>query len=281
MARIFKYSGVLQIDVEDWYVDLDIKDWGLYEDRVVPNTDKVLDMLKEANVCATFFVLGYVAEHFPELVKRIKNENHEVATHGYGHVPITKQTPQEFEDDLLASIKILEKITGERVLGYRAPQFSIVKESSWAIDILRKSGLKYDSSVFPVKTHLYGVPDAPLFPYHISSSNIEVDDPEGDFLEVPLSVYRMPALGKNIPIAGGFYLRFFPYRLLRFAMKKINKLNQPAVCYLHPWELDPGQRRIDSLGWYHYYRLSSTERKFRKLLTDFEFTSVRRYFNFA
>lgn len=279
MAGIITNCSILQIDVEDWYHDLSSKEWDLCEDRVVPNTNKVLDILREANVCATFFVLGYVAQRFPKLVERIKNENHEVATHGYAHIPITKQTPLEFEDDLINSIKILEGITGERVLGYRAPQFSIVKKTSWAIDILKKRGLRYDSSVFPTKTHLYGIPNARLFPYHISSSNIEDDELEREFWEVPLSVYRMPVLRKNIPIAGGFYLRFFPYSFIQFAIKRINELNQPAVCYLHPWELDPEQPRIDSLRWYHYYRLSSTERKFKKLLAQFRFTSVRRYFN--
>lgn len=280
MVESFTNYSILQIDVEDWYHDLSIKEWHLYEDRIVPSTYKVLDILKDTDAKATFFVLGYVAQRFPELVQRIKNENHEIATHGYAHLPITKQTPSEFEEDLVHSIKILEEITGERVLGYRAPQFTIVKETSWAIDILKKQGLRYDSSVFPTKTHLYGVPDAPLFPYHISSSNIEDNNAEGEFWEIPLSVYRIPVLGKNIPIAGGFYLRFLPYSFIQFAIRRINELNQPAVCYLHPWELDPEQPRIDSLRWYHYYRLSSTRRKFKKLLTQFQFTSVRRYFNF-
>lgn len=284
--------NILQIDVEDWYHDyhIDVEDWyhdprvknrGSYEDRVVQNTSLVLDILKEKKIEATFFVLGYVAQYFPELIKRIKEENHEVATHGYAHVPVTKQTPSEFESDLQKSLESLEKVGIKEVLGYRAPHFTIVEETAWAIDILQKYGLKYDSSIFPVKTRLYGVPQAPLFPYFISSSDIRRAWPRGELLEIPLSVYRMPIIRKNIPVAGGFYLRFFPYFLVKKAIQKINKLGQPAICYLHPWELDSEQPRISSLGWYHYYGLSSAEKKFRRLLADFEFTSVREYFGFG
>lgn len=267
--------NILQIDVEDWYSDLDIKDWESYEDRIVQSTNKLLSILKERNTQATFFVLGYVAEHFPELVEKIKDENHEIASHGYSYTPITRQTPSEFEEDLLKSIRILEKITGDKIAGYRAPQFTVVEKTSWAIDIMKKNGLEYDSSIFPVKTHLYGVPDAPLFPYYISSSNIKKDDSNEDFLEFPLSVYKIPGMKKNIPIAGGFYLRFFPYVFLSHAIRKINKGNYPAVCYLHPWELDPEQPRVSSLKWYHYHRLHSTEKKFKKLVRDFKFISTR------
>ena len=266
--------NILTIDVEDYYQDTEFKNWKFYEDRVVQNTHKILNILSETNTKATFFVLGYVAEHFPELVETIKDEKHEIATHGYSHTPIEQQTPSEFEEDLLKSIRILEKITGDRVMGYRARQFSVSKKTSWAIDILKKAGLKYDSSVFPVKTPLYGVPDAPLYPYHISSSNIKRDNPEEGFLELPLSVFRIPIVRKNIPIAGGFYLRFLPYLFIKHAIKTINKMNQPAIIYIHPWEFDPKQPRISDHKWYHYYRLSKTEQKFRKLLKDFKFTSV-------
>jgi len=270
-------TNILTIDVEDWYMDTDISRWDSYEDRVVQCTQKILKILDETNTKATFFVVGYVAEHFPELIEEIKVRGHEIGTHGYSHTSIRKQKPSEFEEDLLKSIKILEDITKEKVKGHRACQFSIVEETSWAIDILKKNGLKYDSSIFPVKTHLYGVPDAPLYPYSISSSNIKIDDPEEDFFEFPLSVYRIPVVHKNIPIAGGFYLRFFPYRFTKHAITRINKGGQPAIVYVHPWEFDPKQPGIKELRWYHYYRLSSTEKKFKKLLNDFEFTSVREY----
>jgi polysaccharide deacetylase family protein (PEP-CTERM system associated) len=176
---------------------------------------------------------------------------------------------------LLKSIGILEGITKDKIRGHRACEFSIGEKTSWAIDILKKNGLKYDSSVFPVKTHLYGVPDAPLYPYHISSSNIKVNNPEEDFLELPLSVYKLPIVHKNIPVAGGFYLRFFPYWFIKHAMKMINKMGQPTVIYVHPWEFDQKQPRIKELNWLHYYRLISTERKFKKLLKDFKFSLIQ------
>ena len=270
-------TNILTIDVEDWYMDTDISTWDSYEDRIVESTSRILRILDESNTKATFFVVGYIAENFPELIADIKDKGHEIATHGYSHTSIKKQTPPKFEEDLLKSIRILEDITKEKIKGHRACEFSIVEETSWAIDILKKNGLKYDSSVFPVKTHLYGVPDAPLHPYYISSSNIKIVNSDEDFLEFPLSVYTFPIVHKNIPISGGFYLRMFPYWFIKHAMKKINKMGQPAIFYIHPWEFDPKQPRIKELKWYHYYRLSSTERKFKKLLKDFKFSSIQEW----
>jgi polysaccharide deacetylase family protein (PEP-CTERM system associated) len=272
-----KVINILTIDVEDWYMDTDISTWSSYEDRIVQSTQKILDILDERNTKATFFVVGYVAEHFPELIEDIIDRGHEIGTHGYSHTSLKKQTPSEFEEDLLNSIRILEDITKDKIRGHRACEFSIDEETSWAIDILKANGLKYDSSVFPVKTHLYGVPDAPLYPYHITSSNIKVDNPEENFLELPLSVYKIPVVHMNIPVAGGFYLRFFPYWFIKHAIRKINKMGQPAVFYIHPWELDLDQPRIKELEWHHYYNLPYTERKFKRLLNDFAFTSVRAY----
>lgn len=272
-------TNILTIDVEDWYMDTDISTWSLYEDRIVKSTQKILEILDESNTKATFFVVGYVAEHFPELIKDVKDKGHEIATHGYSHTSIRKQTPSEFEEDLLRSIKVLENITKDKIRGHRACEFSIDKKTSWAIDILKKNGLKYDSSVFPVKTHLYGVPDAPLYPYHIASSNIKIDNPEEDFFELPLSVYKLPFVHKNIPIAGGFYLRFFPYWFIKHALKKINKMGHPVIIYVHPWEFDLGQPRIKELNGLHYYNLPYTERKFKSLLKDFAFTSVSAWLN--
>jgi polysaccharide deacetylase family protein (PEP-CTERM system associated) len=274
--------NILQIDVEDWYADLDIREWELYEDRVVQSTDKVLEILRKRKIQATFFVLGYVAECFPELVERIKDGNHEIGSHGYSHTRITQQTPLEFEKDLAKSIEILERLTGDKVLGYRAPEFTLVEETSWVIDILKKYGLEYDSSIFPTRvfpigTHLYGIPDAPRFPYCISSSDVKRHDLKGDFLEIPLSVYRIPGTKMALPVAGGFYLRFFPYMFISHALKEINAAGQPAVCYLHPWELDPEHPQLDSIKWYHYYRLDLMEDRLSSLLGDFKFTSTRKW----
>jgi polysaccharide deacetylase family protein (PEP-CTERM system associated) len=270
-------TNILTIDVEDWYMDTDISMWSSYEDRIVKSTQKILRILDGSNTEATFFVVGYIAEHFPELIKDIIDRGHEIGTHGSSHTSIKKQTASEFENDLLKSIRILEDITKDKIRGHRACEFSIDEKTSWAIDILKKNGLKYDSSVFPVKTHLYGVPDAPLYPYHITSSNIKVDNPEDDFLELPLSVYKLPIVHKNIPVAGGFYLRFFPYWFIKHALKKIDKMGHPAIIYVHPWEFDLGQPKTNSPKRGHYYGLSNTEKKFKRLLKDFEFTSVRDY----
>lgn len=263
--------NILTVDVEDYYMDTDISTWHNYEDRIVPNTIRILDLLKKYDVKATFFVLGYVAETHPELVSAIYKDGHEIGTHGYRHKPITAQTPEEFESDLIRSIASLEKITGERVYGHRACQFSITKKNPWAIDILKKAGLKYDSSVFPVKTPLYGVPGAPLSPYPISSDNIS-SPADGDFLEYPLSVFKW--INLPFPVAGGFYLRFFPYWFTNLAIKKINDKGRRAIVYIHPWEIDPSFPYIKEFSWYHYYNLNKTFSRLEKLLNDFDFTDV-------
>ena len=271
-------SNILTIDVEDWYMDTHISTWDLYEDRIFIGLNKILEQLNSKNIQATFFVLAYLAERFPDLVKEIRDNGHEIASHGYNHIPITRQTSSEFEEDLSKSVSILEKISGNNVIGYRASNFTVVDRTSWAVDILKKHGFKYDSSVFPVKTPLYGVPDAPRFPYIISSKNIKEAQLDGPLLELPLSVYKCPIINKNVPIAGGFYLRLFPYYFINYAIKKINNLGQPAIIYIHPWELDPYQPRINDLRWYHYYNLNKMGQKFEQLLDDFKFTSVRDYF---
>lgn len=269
--------NILSIDVEAWHSDLGFKEWSSYEDNVVLNVARILKLLKQRKIQASFFVLGYYAKCYPELIEKIVEENHEICSHGYYHRAITQLTHQQFEEDLLKSISALEKITGEKVLGYRAPFFSLVETTSWVIDFLKKAKLKYDSSIFPVRTHKYGVPGAPLYPYYISSENIRKQHPNGDFLEFPLSVYHIPGIKMNIPVAGGFYLRLFPYRFIAHAIKKINKRNHPAICYAHPWEFNLKHPRIPSIGWYNYYRLVETEKKFKKLIRDFKFTSMRNW----
>lgn len=171
----------MTIDLEDWYQDVELKYWHHYEDRIVQNTNKLLTILDETNAHATFFVLGYNAERFPELIENINDKNHEIATHGYDHTPLLKQSPTKFEKELTKSIKILERITKEKIMGYRAPIFSVGEKTSWAIDILKKH-LKYDSSIFPTKTPLYGIPKAPQFPYCISSRDVKKTGDNGDFL---------------------------------------------------------------------------------------------------
>ncbi|OLS14500.1 MAG: polysaccharide deacetylase [Promethearchaeota archaeon CR_4] len=270
-------ENILSIDVEDWYCDLNHGTWKFLEDRIVQNTEHILKILKRKNIGATFFVLGYFADKHPELIKEIVENNHEIGSHGYNHVAITQQTPNQFKEDVVRSFVVLEKITGEKVWGYRAPFFTLVENTAWAIDVLKSLGLRYDSSIFPFKIYKYGVPDAPLFPYHISSKNIKKNSPNEKFLEIPLSVYQIPIIRKNIPIAGGFYLRFFPSQFISYGIRQINKTRNPAILYTHPWEFDPNHPRINSIVWYNYYRLSSTEKKFEKLLSKFKFTSIRNW----
>jgi len=262
-------KNILTIDVEDWYmVESDIATWNRYEDRIKLGMSRVLKILRDKEVKASFFVLGYIAENYPEIVRAIKEDGHEIGTHGYSHKPITKHTSSSFEDDIKKSIVALQNVIIDPIEGHRAAQFTVMKETSWAIDILKKLNIKYDSSIFPVKTHLYGVPDAPLFPYQVSSEDI-IKDSKSGFWELPLSVFKM--IYKSIPVAGGFYLRLFPYPLIKHAIKSINRQGYPAVVYLHPWELDVDQPRTNELPWYHYHNLDKVESRFNSLLDDFEF----------
>lgn len=279
--------NILQVDLEHFYCDYhinvkaweNIEEWQKYRERTVWSTKKLLMILEKKKITATFFILGCVAKRFPDLIERIEAGGHEIASHGYWHELATRQLPKEFEDDLKESLAVLRKLSHVEIIGYRACNCTLVESTSWIIDILKRNGLKYDSSIFPFKTHFYGVPDAPLFPYHISSHNIKVDSSYESFLEFPLSVSRIPFVNVNIPIAGGFYFRFLPYWFTKLGIKKINKNGKPGICYIHNWELDPGQPKIRPLQaqWYHYWGLSTAERKLNKLLNDFDFMSTREW----
>lgn len=279
--------NIFQVDVEHFYCDHvvdvkkseNLKDWQEYRERTLWSTKRILGILEKKKTTATFFILGCVAERFPELVERIESAGHEIASHGYWHVLATKQSPRMFEEDLNESLLVLNRLSHDRVIGYRTCNFTLVESTSWIIDILKHHGLKYDSSIFPFKTQTYGVPDAPLLPYHISSRNIKADSSEESFLEFPLSVYRLPIISKNIPIAGGFYFRFMPYWFVKSFIRRLNKERKPAICYIHNWELDPYQPRIKQLRTqlYHYWNLSNTQNKLEKLLSDFNFISNREW----
>jgi polysaccharide deacetylase family protein (PEP-CTERM system associated) len=276
--------NILQIDVEHFYCDyhIDVGKWenvkelDSHRDRTIHSTQKILNILEEKRTTATFFILGCVAKRYPDLIEKVA-EDHEVASHGYWHVLATRQSPQEFEVDLVDSLEVLNKLSQQRVIGYRTCNFTLVEKTSWIIDVLKRHGFKYDSSIFPIKTHLYGVPDAPLFPYHISSSNIKVDSSDESLWEFPLSAYKIPFANKNVPIAGGVYFRLLPYWFIKRCIKNLNRRGRPAIFYIHTWELDPFQPRIGSLGWYHYHGLASAEKKFIKLIKDFDFTSTKEW----
>ena len=229
----------------------------------------MLQILKNTNTKATFFVLVHVAESHPELVLEIHHNGHEIASHGYNHRFVYQQSPEDFEADVSRSINLLSSIIGQPILGYRAPYFSITKKSLWAFPILQKLGLKYDSSIFPVHNHRYGIPDASRLPYKTS---------EG-LLELPLATF--PVGKMNVPYAGGVYFRFFPYRVFSQMLHQLNKVNEFGVFYLHPWELDYQQpRNLNgktipfTLKFRHYWKLDKTAEKLSRLLNDFRFGSV-------
>lgn len=265
--------NALTVDVEDWYhicgleTNIPSSEWHEYESRVVEDTRKTLDILAERNVKATFFVLGYIAQRYPELVGEIDANGHEVATHGFWHNLIYQQDIEAFRQDLRESINILQDITGKKILGHRAASFSITKDSLWALEILSMEGLRYDCSIFPIIHPRYGVVDAPRFPYQIKPGLIEFSP----------SIIRV--LGRNLPIAGGIYFRILPYSFIRGAIKRINRRGNPVQIYLHPWEIDPTQPRLNipfDRKVAHYTNIRRVADKLRRLLRDFQFGPVKK-----
>lgn len=279
--RKYNVLNALTIDVEDYFQvnafarQISSEDWGRYPLRVERNTHLILDMLDDFGVQATFFVLGWVAERVPALVREIQQRGHEIACHGYGHQLIYRIGPQKFREDVSKARIILEDICGERVIGYRAPSYSITNQSLWALDILAEEGFSYDSSIFPVIHDTYGIPDASRFPGTVTCAN-------GTLREFPLSTLPLKFAGKEyrLPMAGGGYLRLFPAWVISGAIKRINtRENQPAVLYFHPWELDPDQPRIKAgmkSRLRHYLNLEKTEGKLRKILAELQFGTMSR-----
>ena len=269
--------NAFSVDVEDWYqvADFDavvgFADWDRYESRVARNTDRILALCDEAGVRGTFFVLTWNAERHPEIVRRIAAAGHEIASHGYAHRLIYEQTPETFRDDITRAKATLEDITGAAVLGYRAPSTSVTPRSLWALDVLLDVGLRYDSSIFPIRDTLYGLPDADRFPHVIRRRDGR------ELLEFPLATTRL--FGRNVPLAGGGWLRVFPYRYTRWAMRRVNREGHPAVAFVHPWELDPEQPRMRTAGRRgfstHYVGLRGTYGKLRRLFRDFRFAPLR------
>lgn len=246
-------------------------DWPLLESRVVASTERLLDLLAGPRVTATFFVLGWVAERHPGLVGSIAAAGHEVACHGYGHQMITRLSRSEFAEDIRRGKAAVEDAAGTAVIGYRAPTFSVVRETLWSLEVLVEAGFRYDSSIFPIVHDRYGIPDAPRFPHRLAvGAGAEL----GEF---PLST--VAGRGWRLPVAGGGYFRLLPYAITRRALRHLNEREgQPAVVYLHPWELDPGQPRLPVSGltqFRHSVNTASTESKLRRLLVDFRFGPVR------
>lgn len=269
-----KITNAMSVDVEDYFQVsafesiIDRADWDKLECRVENNTRKALALFSEADVKATFFVLGWVAERYPELVREIVEHGHELASHGYSHTRITMLDQAKFRDEIRASKNILEEIGGVEVKGYRAPSYSIVNSTLWAHELLAEEGYRYSSSVYPIKHDLYGIPDAPRFKYEV---------PEIEMLEIPVSTTLV--CGRNIPCGGGGYFRLFPYRLSKWAIARVNRNEgQPCNFYFHPWELDPGQPRQQQIPlktrFRHYLNLSRMESRLQHLLKDFSWGTM-------
>jgi polysaccharide deacetylase family protein (PEP-CTERM system associated) len=275
---VASYAGenALTIDVEDYFhvaalkSQIPVESWDTRECRVERNVDVLLQMFDDQGVIATFFTLGWVAERYPQVVERIAKQGHEVASHGYSHQLVYKQTPEVFREETFKSKKILENISQQPVRGYRAASYSITTKSLWAIDTLIEAGFEYDSSIFPVHHDLYGIPDFPKKPHVYKGSS------KGDIVEFPISSVNM--CGYQFPIAGGGYFRLFPYWFSRFGLRKINREGDGFMFYLHPWEVDPEQPRVKNVGWKstfrHYNNLHKCQKRLQVLLEDFEFTSM-------
>jgi polysaccharide deacetylase family protein (PEP-CTERM system associated) len=267
--------NAMSVDVEDYFQVSAFERivsrhaWESCESRVVGNTHRVLDLFDEAGIRATFFVLGWIAERFPALVRDIASRGHEVASHGYHHQLVYTQTPQQFREDVRAAKHVLEQITGDPVLGYRAPSFSIVESSLWALDVLLEEQYVYDASIFPIHHDRYGIPNAERHPHVLRRGS-------GTIVEIPASTVRVGRV--NLPIGGGGYFRLLPYGWTEWGMRRVNRSErQPVVFYIHPWELDPDQPRF-AIGratrFRHYTGLRSTAARLRRLVADFRFDSV-------
>ncbi len=271
-----KMDNVLTFDVEDWFQVAALRnviryeDWDKCESRIMVNTVRILEPLSRKETKATFFILGWIAERFPQVVRMIYEAGHEVATHGYFHKSISEQSRHEFEQDLTDSIQAIERIIPERVRGYRAPNFSVSPETFWVFEVLAEHGIEYDSSIFPIKHDRYGVKDFPRFPVCIRIDGYK------KVVEFPVSTLSL--FGRNIPVSGGGYFRLYPYHFIKWAINNINSSGRPVLIFLHPWELDPDlpRARVGFLSKFRTYtNLYLAQERFSRLLNDFEFSSMR------
>jgi polysaccharide deacetylase family protein (PEP-CTERM system associated) len=265
-------ANAFSVDLEDWFQGLTstnplVDEWPRFESRVVPATQKLLAILRRFDVQATFFVLGYVADQHPDLIRAIHAAGHEIGVHGYYHRFVYRLSPDEFEQEVARSIEAVEDIVGVQPIGHRAPYFSVNAGTPWAFERLETLGLRYDSSVFPTRNMLYGFPGAPRFPYRI---------PERKLMEMPASTVQVG--GMILPMAGGFYTRALPYWVTQWAIRRLNRQGQPAILYVHPWELDLEQNygRVTARERItHYYGRRSLEGKLHRLFSEFRFTTMR------
>lgn len=268
MTHIFSVDVEEHFQVNAFDRVLSRADWDSQPSRVEANTDRLLELLDRSGARATFFTLGWVAERRPELIRRIAQLGHELASHTWWHRKVSAGTPAEFREEVRRSKGILEDLTGGLVRGFRAPSFSIVPGTEWAFDVLIEEGYTYDSSLFPIHWPTYGYPGAPLLPHTITR-------PAGRLLELPMATTRL--FGVQVPAAGGGFLRHFPLALIRRAFRDLERAGQPGMFYIHPWEIDPDQPRLP-VGWLtrrrHYSGLERTMGRLKVLLEEFRFTSV-------
>ena len=274
-----RIRNAMTCDVEDYFQVsafapyIDRASWPTRECRVEANMDRILALFDAKGVRATFFTLGWIAERYPNVVKRIVAGGHELASHGYGHLRASDQTRAEFDNDIRSSKALLEDIGGQQVLGYRAPSFSIGRDNLWALDALLEAGYRYSSSIYPVAHDHYGMPEAPRFAFYPNGTD--------GLLEVPITTVQM--MGRNLPAGGGGYFRLLPYALSRWMMAKVNQDDrQPALFYFHPWEIDPGQPRPEGVGaksrFRHYVNIDRMESRIEALARDFAWYRMDRIF---
>jgi polysaccharide deacetylase family protein (PEP-CTERM system associated) len=269
--------NALTFDVEEYFQAeafarvVRAAEWPGQPSRVARSTSRLLDQLEHHGVSATFFVLGWVAERQPALVREIQKRGHEVACHGHAHRLIYAMERSEFRDDVRRAKQTIEDIIGAPINGYRAPTFSVVRDSLWALDVLAEEGFRYDSSIFPIRHDRYGIPGAPRFPHRIQLPG------GGTMVEFPVTTVRLA--GQHLPFCGGGYFRLAPYPMIRAGLRRVNQRERmPGIVYLHPWEMDPEQPRlpIGRLARFrHYVNLAHTASKLGRLLRDFRFAPAR------
>jgi peptidoglycan-N-acetylglucosamine deacetylase len=273
-------KAILSVDLEDWDTSAYLREYVACGDicpKIIESTYPILELFEKKNIKATFFVLGIIAEKYPSLIRDIAQMGHEIASHGYSHTPLWNLTAESFKEELIKTNLIVGAIIGKKPLGFRAPYASLDASTAWAVDILKQEGFKYDSSIFPVATPLYGAPGAPFCGYRISSKNIYENDPASEIMEVPFTVCNFGLI--EIPCTGGFYGRIIPLPILKYLFKVVNK-DRPVNFYFHPWETFAGIPKIKAPAFSRfvsYFNIKNYLRKIEYLLDYIECISFREY----
>lgn len=279
MTTAARVINAMTVDVEDYFQvsafekQVSKADWDTLPHRVAENTARILDLFAQHQVKATFFTLGWVAERYPQLIQRIVAEGHELASHGYEHIRVTEQSPEQFRADIIKAKHILEDIGGQPIIGYRAASYSIGAQNLWALQILEEEGHQYSSSIYPVKHDLYGMPSAPRFAF--------IPENTQKLVEIPITTLKI--MDRNIPCGGGGFFRLYPYQLSKWAYQYLNRVEkQPGIFYFHPWEIDPGQPRQQNLPFKsrfrHYLNLEKMPNRIHHLLEDFAWDTIQQVF---